>query len=137
MDAGDLIYFGIIAIVIISSIVRKAKKAQATESKEYTPPKNPWEEIMRELTQTEEPFSDIEPKSPNPNQESQEIILDDEEQYYIKQSDIKEENKEAERPIIVSAQNKTYRNTPAYTFKSRKQVRKALIYSEIINKKNL
>ncbi len=136
MDVGDLIYFGIIAVVIISSVIKKVRKASEANAQEYTPPKNPWEEIMSELSQPQEAEPVIIADAPSSTvSENKETILDDEEKQYIKQSDLIKEKKEEKITPTSPIKQKTEKQSASF-FKSKRQFKRAVIYSEIINKKS-
>lgn len=145
MDKGNIIYLVIVAIFIISSIIKKInKKTQTEDTVEQNPSPasaEPWRELMRELTgfETENPVSEAraEPTMDNTWQNSKpEPVIE------LKETCKPLETKAETSPSKTDAykhtesnlqQSKTT-NTEKIQFNAQ-EIRKAIIYNEILKRK--
>lgn len=138
MDAGDLIYVGIIGIALISGIVKQVKKSKLPESESTPPPPvtKTWDEILGDLRmpleepKKEEPVT-TDKKKPEFHFESQEKLVDElsDDQETTKSSTpiIKEPISSKEEIILNEKEEEAVFNP--------EEMKKAIIYSEIINKR--
>ncbi len=134
----DILYFIIISAVIVISIVRNIKKAQQKTSApplDHPTPSTPstWEDLMRELQkQTQQEPEIVKEQAveyPMTNR-SQEKIIDE-----IKNLETETYQKEEEpeqEPILVEEKEDVPKD---YEIKTADDLKKAVIYSEILNRK--
>jgi hypothetical protein len=136
----DILYFIIISAVIIISIVRNIKKAQQKTSmppENHPTPSTPstWEDLMRELQKQTQPEPEAvkrrEPVEYEPiSYQSQEEIIDEIES--LKAETYQKKEKPEQEPILQEEKNEVPND---YEIKTAEDLKKAIIYSEIMNRK--
>ena len=115
MDFGNIIFIGIIVIAVISNVVKAAKKAQASESKPLVG------RPLAEATVIQTTPVQVRRNKPKPAKPvfvpSSPMFVEGERQIFV----------EEEMPIVEIAKE--------YDFSDTAEIRKGIIFSEIINRK--
>ena len=135
-ELGDYLYLIFIGLAIVSSLFGRKKKKDAQKSAENPAPSTHWQEILKEMTQEKEPVREYEPLpvevlQPRQNMAEQRPVVE-----MVNGTNFESEgvrsiiHKESDQAVIEDAQ-------PLITvdFDDKEDLRRAIIYSEILSRK--
>ena len=115
MSFGNIIFIGVVVIAVISNVVKAAKKVQASESKPLVG-RPLAEATVIQTTPVKTQRSKPKPAKPHSTPPSP-MFIEGERQIFV----------EEEKPIVEVAKE--------YNFSDPAEIRKGIIFSEIINRK--